>query len=81
MPTVLKSRPYRTYFYSHEPNEPPHVHIDRDASTAKFWLDPVELAQNLGFSALELARIRRVLLSEHVALLKAWHDYFGNTTG
>ena len=71
MPTVLKSGPYRIYFYSHEPNEPPHVHIDRDASTAKFWLDPVELAQNLGFSALELARIRRVLLSEHVALLKA----------
>lgn len=33
------------------------------------------------FSALELARIRRVLLSEHAALLKAWHDYFGNTTG
>jgi hypothetical protein len=80
MPTVLRSGPYRVYFYSHEPNEPPHVHIDRDAATAKFWLDPLELAQNLGFSALELARIRRMLLSEQAALLKAWHDYFGNTT-
>jgi hypothetical protein len=36
---------------------------------------------NLGFSALELARIRRMVLSEQAALLKAWHDYFGNTTG
>ena len=53
----------------------------RDASTAKFWLAPIELAQNLGFSALELARVRRVLLSEQAALLKAWHDYFGNTRG
>ncbi|MBM5817670.1 MAG: DUF4160 domain-containing protein, partial [Cyanobacteria bacterium K_Offshore_surface_m2_239] len=28
MPTILRSGPYRIYFYSHEPNEPPHVHID-----------------------------------------------------
>ena len=41
MPTVFRSGPYRFYFYSHEPNEPPHVHIDRDESSAKFWLDPV----------------------------------------
>ena len=29
MPTILTSGPYRIYFYSHEPNEPPHVHVDR----------------------------------------------------
>jgi len=38
--------PYRIYFYSHEPNEPPHVHVDRDDQSAKFWLDPVALAGN-----------------------------------
>src|SRR5437016_3133830 len=26
MPTVLGHGPYRFYFYSHEPNEPPHIH-------------------------------------------------------
>ena len=77
MPTVLRSGPYRVYFYSHEPNEPPHVHVDRDERTAKFWLDPIELAANLGFSSVELARIRRVLISEHDILLRTWHDYFG----
>ena len=30
MPTVFRSGPYRFYFYSHEPNEPPHVHVDHD---------------------------------------------------
>ena len=40
MPTVLRSGPYRFYFYSHEPNEPPHIHVDRDDLSAKFWLDP-----------------------------------------
>ncbi len=81
MPTVLRSGPYRIYFYSHEPNEPPHVHVDRDSSTAKFWLDPLELSSNLDFSALELGRIRRVLLSDEPALLKAWHDYFRTANG
>ena len=38
VPTVLRSGPYRFYFYSHEPNEPPHVHVDRDDDSAKFWL-------------------------------------------
>ena len=32
MPTALRSGPYRIYFWSHAPNEPPHVHVDRDAN-------------------------------------------------
>ncbi|HWP07532.1 MAG TPA: DUF4160 domain-containing protein [Polyangiaceae bacterium] len=76
MPTILRNGPYRFYFHSHEPNEPPHVHVDRDRCSAKYWLEPVELAVNLGFSAVELARIRRVLISERETLLEAWHDYF-----
>ena len=46
--------PYRMYFYSHEPNELPHIHVDRDDLSAKFWLDPIALARNLGFGPAEL---------------------------
>jgi hypothetical protein len=42
MPTVLRSGPYRVYFYSHESNEPAHVHIDRDQASCKFWLSEVD---------------------------------------
>ena len=49
------------YFHSHEPNEPPHVHVDRDDQSAKFWLIPVALAGNLGFSPVELRKIQRML--------------------
>jgi hypothetical protein len=31
------------YFYGHKPNEPPHIHVDRDDLSAKFWIDPVRL--------------------------------------
>ena len=64
MPTVLRSGPYRAYFYSHESNEPAHVHIDRDEASCKFWLSPVSLASNLGFRATELREIER-LIEDH----------------
>ena len=77
MPTVLRSGPYRFYFYSHEPNEPPHVHVDRDALSAKFWLNPVSLARNLGFSAKELRRIEEIVTDHQSDFLERWNGYFG----
>lgn len=76
MPTVLRSGPYRVYFYSHEPNEPPHVHVDRDNQSAKFWLNPVSLARNLGFSPRELRKIQRILLEKQEELLEVWNENF-----
>lgn len=77
MPTVLRSGPYRFYFYSHEPNEPPHIHVDRDNLSAKFWLDPVALARNLGFSAKELSRLQKIVNQNRGLFLEAWHGRFG----
>ena len=81
MPTVLRSGPYRFYFYSHEPNEPPHVHVDRDDASAKFWLVPVSLGRNLGFSGHELSTIERIIRDNQQDLMEAWNDWFGNQAG
>jgi len=62
----LRSGPYRVYFFSHEPNEPAHVHVDRDDQSAKFWLRPVGLALNLGFRENEND------------LMEKWNARFGN---
>lgn len=78
MPTVLRFGPYRFYFYSHEPNEPPHVHIDRDQQSCKFWIMPVALARNLGFSARELREIENLVIDHQQRLTEAWHEYFGD---
>ena len=77
MPTVLRYEAYRIYFYSHEPNEPPHVHIDRDNLSAKFWLNTVSLGYNRGFSARELRQIERIVRENRQQLLEAWNEYFG----
>jgi hypothetical protein len=77
VPNVLRSGPYRFYFFSHEPNEPPHVHVDRDELSAKFWLDPVELARNLGFRAHELNRLERLVQENRRDFVEAWNEHIG----
>lgn len=77
MPRVLQDGPYRFYFYSHEPNEPPHVHVDRDADSAKFWLRPVRLAVNYGFRPVELRRIETLVERHAIMILEAWDERFG----
>ena len=77
VPTVLRTGPYRFYFYSHEPSEPPHVHVDRDDLSAKFWLSPVALARNFGFSAVELGRIESLVEDRQREFLEEWNGHFG----
>lgn len=77
MPTIARIGPYRVYFYSHDMQEPPHVHVDRDDETAKFWLTPAALAYNIGFRARELRDIQRIVSERSAEFLEAWNDYFG----
>ena len=76
-PTIHREGPYRFFFYSNEFNEPPHVHVERDNDTAKFWLVPVTLAYNLGFPAAELRRIERIVIGHQQEFVEAWNGYFG----
>lgn len=61
MPTVLKSGPYRFFFYAGDRDEPPHTHVERDESIAKFWLGPVRLQNSGGFSRTEINRIQKLV--------------------
>jgi hypothetical protein len=81
VPTILRDGPYRVYFFSNDLREPPHVHIDREGLSAKFWLQPVRLARNSGFGPRELRRIQALLFEHQTTLLEAWHGYFGTDGG
>lgn len=69
--------PYRLFFTSFDGNAPPHVQVERDTSTAKFWLEPIELARSHGFSARELNGIRRLIKTQRAVILEAWHEHCG----
>lgn len=77
MPTVLRSGPYRIFFYSSDGNEPAHVHVQRDAATAKYWLDPVRLQSGAGYRPSDLRRIRSIIDANRPQLLEAWDEFFG----
>lgn len=76
MPTLLRLDGFRFYFFSHEPNEPPHVHVDKGAATIKLWLDPVAVARSRGFRAHEIGGIIAMVEEHRAMLLEKWHEYF-----
>lgn len=69
---------YRFYFFSNEGNEPPHIHIDKDGNTVKYWLEPVRLARRVGFTDRELRTLEEKIVAEQTGFIEAWHGYFGN---
>jgi len=75
MPTVLRDHGFKFYFFSHEPNEPPHVHVDKVGASAKFWLEPVALVKNMGYTATELRQIHNIAEEHQTLLLEKWHEH------
>ena len=76
MPTLLRVGPYRFFCYAGDRDEPPHVHIQRDEAEAKFWLSPIHLQSNNGFSRTEINRIHKLVAENQEKLLAGWHDFF-----
>jgi Domain of unknown function (DUF4160) len=58
-------------------NEPKHVHVQREKKICKFWLEPISLSKNGGFSPKELNSIRRIIESNLTKILEAWHEHCG----
>jgi hypothetical protein len=78
MPTAMTLGGYRFFFYSMEGSEPPHIHVERGAAVAKFWLQPVNLVNSRGFRSHELTRIRSMVIEHRVHLEDKWNAHFGD---
>ena len=76
MTTVLKSGPYRFFFYSGDKDEPLHIHVERDDKAAKFWLDPVRINISGGFSRKEINEILKLVEANKDLFEGSWNDYF-----
>jgi len=76
MPTVLKIGKFRFFFFSNEDSEPMHIHIESNEKYAKFWLEPVQLARSIGYSAKELNEMRGLVLENLNLFREKWNEYF-----
>jgi 5-enolpyruvylshikimate-3-phosphate synthase len=77
MPTVLFSKGYRFFFYIND-HTPPHIHVEKDRSTAKFFLNNAELAKSKRFNAKELSEIRNIILDNLELFKTKWNERFTN---
>jgi hypothetical protein len=76
MPTVLRWRGRRFYFYSSDENEPPHVHVDHSGRTIKVWLDTLKVAYNDGYAMRAVTAILDVVDRNRERFLEAWREHF-----
>jgi hypothetical protein len=60
-----------------EAREPPHIHVAHAGRYAKFWLEPVSVADVRGFRAHEMTEIRGIVMENANPFLEKWHEYFG----
>lgn len=79
MPTVLMKNGFRFFFYLHEGNEPPHIHVIGRGGEAKLWLDPIKISKVYHLGPKELQEILRIT-DENVKLFlekyKEWHEHY-----
>ncbi len=46
------------------------MHVDKDNLSAKFWLEPVALARNIGFSAVQLRKVESLVEENRARLIE-----------
>jgi hypothetical protein len=78
MPTLLRVGAYRFFCYAGGRDEPPHIHIERDEDQTKFWLTPIRLQKNKGFSRTEINYIEKLTQEHQEQLLAGWNDFFND---
>lgn len=78
MPTVLRFKGYRFFFFSLEGNEPPHIHIEQAEKFAKFWLNPIALAKSRGFRSGELLEIQKIIGENRDLFVEKWNEHFSS---
>ena len=79
MPRLLEWNGWKFFFYSREglPLEPPHVHVRKDRSEAKFWLVPqVRLASDRRMDPRTIKMLLSVVEQHRDEFEGRWHDLF-----
>ena len=78
MPTPLIVGSYRFFCYVGDRDESPRVHIEQDKDEAKFWLKPIRLQSNRGFSRRDINRIQKLVEEHQEQLLVGWNEFFND---
>ena len=77
MPTILKIKGYRFFFFSNE-HTPKHIHIQKQEKYAKIDLENLKVLNNYKFNSKEIREILKITSKNQKEFIKAWDEYFQN---
>jgi hypothetical protein len=75
MPTVLRLRGYRFYFFAEEGNEPPHIHVDKAEGTLKLWLADLSIASSEGLKPAEIRTALKIARQHQHLFQESWDEF------
>jgi hypothetical protein len=75
MPTLLKEKGFRFFFFSNE-HLPKHIHIEKQNAYAKINLINLEIIESYGFNSKEISVILSIVEKNRDDFIKAWDEYF-----
>jgi hypothetical protein len=78
VPEIFRYHGYRFFFFSCEAEEPIHVHIESAEKYAKFWLDPILLAESHGYLSRQLREIRELIQENEDKSRRKWDEHVTN---
>ena len=68
----FKEEGFYVYFVEFDLAELPHVHIEKEGKTAKYWIDRLELFDAGRFKGHELTKLEKLLKRRRRYLLELW---------
>jgi len=81
MPTVVRIRGWRVFFYADEGNEPCHVHARKGDAECKFWLDvdlfAIEEAWSYNLTPRLRREIREIIFTNFALIVEEWERVHG----
>lgn len=84
MPTVIRMRGWRVFFYSDERNEPIHVHARKGDAECKFWLrvDEFDIDEARAYNLTPRLRreIRKIIFDHFELIVDEWNRHLGDAT-
>ncbi len=68
------------FFYSHENDEPPHVHCTKAEKSAKFFLESAKknliMSYSYNMNSKDIKQVEDILYDNYDYILKKWEEFF-----
>jgi hypothetical protein len=71
------SNGFRFFFYTHEGNEPPHIHVIGRGGEIKLWLNPIEIAAVYHLSFKDQRDALKITSENANLFLEKWREWHG----